>query len=331
MPANLTAQYRNAEKAWRNATTLQEELACLENMLREIPKHKGTDKLQADLKQKISRLKVEVTRQKKPAGGNPSNRIPRHGAGRAIIIGGPNSGKSSLLAALTKATPAIAPYPFTTRQPFPGMMPWEDLQVQLIDTPPITADLFDNEVVSMVRGADVVVLMLDLASDNGCSELQEVIRQFANSKTRLGADTCVDGSDVGTTWTATILVPNKTDLPGAENRLAFFAEFLPATFPAIPVSCECGNGLDQLRATIFERCDCIRVYTRQPGKKQADMDNPFALKRGSTLVELAELIHRDLLKSLKGARVWKQNAHDPKIVKPDHELEDRDIVELVGG
>ncbi len=331
MPANLTAQYRTAEKAYRNAANQLEELAGLEYMLREIPKHKGTDKLQADLKHKISKLKEEVTRQKKSTGGKPSNRVPHQGAGRAMIIGGPNSGKSSLLVALTKASPAIADYPFTTREPMPGMMPWEDLQVQLVDTPPITADVFDQDVASMVRGADVVILMLDLGSDDGGQELLDVIRQFQNSKTRLGVETCVDESDIGTTYTATILVPNKTDLPESADRLVFFSEFLPKTFPVMAVSCSTGSGLDLLRGAVFGRCNCVRVYTRQPGKKQADMEKPFVLKRGSTVVELAELIHRDLLESLKSARIWTQDAHDPKVVKPDHELEDRDIVELVCG
>lgn len=328
MPANLTPQYHKAEQAYRQAGTPQEELACLELMLREIPKHKGTDKLQAELKHKISRLREDSEKQKKTAAGRPSHRIPRQGAGRVLIIGGPNAGKSSLLAALTKATPEIGDYPFTTREPLPGMMPWEDLQVQLIDTPPITPDVCDPATVGMVRGADAAVLMIDLGDDDGGSALEAVLRQFADSKTRLGAETAIDETDVGTTWTRTFLVANKADLPEAADRLAFFAELLPTGWPLFEVSCKTGAGLEPLRAAIFACCDCVRVYTKQPHLKQADMEKPFALKRGSTVVELAELIHRDIAESLKSARIWRGQAHDAITVKPDHELADRDVVEL---
>lgn len=331
MPANLTPQYHKAEQAYRNASTPEEELACLEQMLREIPKHKGTDKLQAELKQKISRLKDSVARQKKTAAARPSSRIPRQGAGRAVIIGGPNSGKSSLLAALTRATPEIADYPFTTREPLPGMMPWEDLQVQLIDTPPITADVFDPGTGGLVRGADLAVVMLDLGDDDGGSALAAVLGHFAGSKTRLGTETGIDENDIGTTTTRSIIAANKADLPEAADRLEFFREYLPPDLPLLSISCRTGAGLDELRRVVFESCDCVRVYTRQPHQKQPDMEKPFALRRGSTIVELAELIHRDLARSVRSARVWSPGHHDPQVVKPDHELHDRDVVELIAG
>lgn len=328
MPANLTPQYHKAEQAYRQAQSPDEELACLEQMLREIPKHKGTDKLQAELKQKISRAREESTRQKKAVSGKSSTRIPRQGAGRALILGGPNAGKSSLLAALTNARPPIADYPFTTREPMPGMMQWQDVQVQLIDTPPITADVFDPETAGLVRGADLAILMVDLGSDNGGSDLEAVLRHFAGSKTRLGPETAIDESDIGRTYTACLVVANKTDLAEAADRREFFGELIPADLRQFAVSCTTGEGLVELRQAIFESCHCVRVYTRQPGKKQAGMDHPFALKKGSTIVELAEMIHRDLAGKLKSARVWKPGAHDPLTVKPDHELQDLDVVEI---
>ena len=180
MPANLTQQYLKAEQAYRRAASPQEELDCLQVMFKELPKHKGTDKLQSDLKQKISRLKDEIAKPKK-GGGNRGFRLPRQGAGRVLIIGAPNAGKSQLLAALTSAKPEIAEYPFTTRAPQPGMMPWRDVHVQLIDTPPITADVFDPDVKSLIRGADLILLMLDLGSDDGGAPLAQKIR---------GADHC---------------------------------------------------------------------------------------------------------------------------------------------
>src|SRR3954468_1740581 len=202
MPANLTPQYHKAEAEYRRAGTPEEELRCLELMLREMPKHKGTDKLQAELKAKISKAKQE-TEQAKKAGkkGHHGPHIQRQGAGRAVILGGPNAGKSQLLARLTRATPEIAPYPFTTREPQPGMMPWEDVQVQLIDTPPITADFFDSNLLGLIRGSDVALLMFDAGSDDGIDGLTPVLDRLNESKTRLAKESYLDEEDVGLSFT----------------------------------------------------------------------------------------------------------------------------------
>ena len=141
MPANLTHQYRKAEQDYRRAGAPEEELRCLQVMLRELPKHKGTDKLQADLKQKISRAKRDLESHKRGKKGH-GVRIPRQGAGRVVLLGGPNAGKSQLVARVTRAHPEVADYPFTTQTPFVAMMPYEDVLVQLIDTPPIGRDVF---------------------------------------------------------------------------------------------------------------------------------------------------------------------------------------------
>jgi ribosome-interacting GTPase 1 len=328
MPANLTPQYHKAEQAYRQASTPEEELSCLEEMLKEIPKHKGTDKLQADLKQKIARLREDVASGKKSAASKGSNRIPRQGAGRAILIGPPNSGKSQLLASLTRATPEIAPYPYTTREPQLGMMPWQDVSVQLIDTPPISREVFDPAITGLIRGADLVVLVLDLGSDDGASELNDLLAHFAGGKTRFGKESCLDEDDVGVTYTETILVANKCDLPEANDRLEFFEEFLPQDFERFVVSASNGTGLEALRDRIYASCNVVRVYTKLPTKKEPDMEKPFTVKRGGTLLELAEQIHRDVAKNLKSARVWGTAIHPGTTVKSDYVLHDRDIVEI---
>ena len=198
MPANLTPQYHKAEEEYRRATTPDEELRCLQNMLRELPKHKGTDKLQADLKQKISRAKQAAEEHaKKSAGKGPSIKLPRQGAGRAILLGGPNAGKSQLLRSLTRATPEVAPYPFTTHQPQPGMMPWEDVMVQLIDTPAITSDMFDPATQGLIRGSDLALLLVDLASDEGIEQVQAVMDKTNSTKTRLATESYLDEDDIG--------------------------------------------------------------------------------------------------------------------------------------
>jgi ribosome-interacting GTPase 1 len=328
MPANLTQQYLKAEQEYRRAATPEEELECLQVMLRELPKHKGTDKLQAELKQKISKVKKEVQQGRKSGGRAGGLRIPRQGAGRAVLIGGPNAGKSRLLAALTRATPEVAPYPFTTHQPCPGMMPWEDVMVQLIDTPPITADVFDPHTQGLIRGADLVLLVADLGADDGVDHLLEVRDKLNSTKTRLATTSYLDETDVGVTYTRAFFVGNKLDDPAAGDRLAMLREFSAADLPEFLVSAETGAGLEALKQAVYDAMDVIRVYTKMPNHKEADFDRPYTIRRGGTLQEIAALIHKDFAENLKFARVWGSHVHDGTTVKGDYVLHDRDVVEI---
>ncbi len=327
MPANLTQQYLKAEAEYRRASTPEEELDCLQVMLRELPKHKGTDKLQAELKQKISKLKKELQQPREARRGG-GVRIPRQGAGRCVILGGPNAGKSQLMRSLTRATPEVALYPFTTIQPVPGMMPWQDVMVQLIDTPPITADFFDPVTQGLVRGADLALLMVDLGADEGIEGLQEVLEHLGSTKTRLAAESYLDETDIGVSYTRALLVPNKIDLPDAGERLQLMHEFCPVDFPEFVISAREGAGLEELRDTIYRLLDVVRVYTKLPSAKQPDFERPFTIRRGGTLREIAELIHKDFANSLKFARVWGTAVHDATQVKGDYVLHDKDVVEL---
>src|SRR6516165_3973634 len=175
MAANLTPQYLEAEADYKKAQTAAERLECLKKMYSLLPKHKASEKLQADLKTKISETKKEVEQERKsPKKVGVSYKIPKQGAGQYVIMGGPNAGKSRLLTRLTRATPEVAPYPFTTREPHAGMMDWEDVRVQLIDLPPITADFMESYVSSMVQAADAALLLLDLGDDDGPFALEAV-------------------------------------------------------------------------------------------------------------------------------------------------------------
>ncbi len=328
MPANLTQQYLKAEEAYRQATTVEEELKCLQVMLQEIPKHKGTDHLQAQLKSKISRAKKEVTAEKKTGKKSRGLRIPRQGAGAAILLGGPNSGKSQLLTSLTRAVPEVAPYPFTTTVPSPGMMTWEDVMVQLIDTPPITADYVEVHLHGLIRSCDLALLLVDLGGDEGIGQCQDVLDRLSTTKTRLAARSYLDETDVGLSYTQTFLVPNKIDDPQAPARLELLHELCPLDFVEYVISAKEGTGLEKLREAVYRAMDVVRVYTKLPSAKQADFDRPFTVSRGSTLLELAGQVHKDYSEQLKFARIWGTAVHDATAVKGDYVLQDKDVVEL---
>ena len=329
MAANLTPQYLRAEEEYRRAQTPEEELRWLQVMFAEIPKHKASEKMQVMLKTKISEVKKEIEAQKgasKKVG--KSVKIPRQGAGTCVVIGGPNSGKSQLLNFYTKAKPEVAPYPFTTQTATPGMMPWKDVFVQLIDTPPITPDFFESYLLGYIRGAELVLLMVDLGDDDGIQQCQDVLDRLQNTKTRLAVESGLDEDDVGLSYTKTFLVLNKSDVPDYQDRLELFHEFCKTPFREFQISATTGAGAEELRDAIYEAMNVVRVYTKQPTQKVADMERPFTLKTGGTVFDLCDQIHKDYASRFKFARVWGTGVHDGTVVKGDYVVNDGDIVEI---
>jgi small GTP-binding protein len=329
MAVNLTPQYLEAEAEYKKAQGAEDKLACLKKMWTLVPKHKASEKLQAELKTKMSDLREEIEQGKKhpKKGGAPSYKFPKQGAGQYVIVGAPNVGKSRLLTRLTRATPEVAVYPFTTREPHVGMMEWEDVKVQLIDTPPITADVMEGYLSSMVRTADAALLMVDLGDDDGPFAAETVLERLANVKTVLVGEPPVDQEDYTIMYTKTLLVANKIDLPGATDRLEILREMFGQRFPFHVIAAEHGQGLEELRHALYKFLNVIRVYTKQPGKPP-DLTSPFTCPVGSTLVEMAALVHRDFAENLKSARIWGTGVFDGQSVKRDHVLHDKDIVEL---
>ncbi|MCL4524544.1 MAG: 50S ribosome-binding GTPase [Acidobacteria bacterium] len=335
MPANLTPDYLAAERAYKEATSLPEKIAALEHMLAVIPKHKGTDRLQGDLKRKLAKLREEKEHAKHagPARGAPVYHVEKEGAGQVALAGAPNTGKSSLLRALSHATPEVGDYPFTTRVPTPGMMRFEDIQIQLVDLPPLDPQYGETWVPQAVRAADAALIVVDLGAVELLDEIEISVAMLEKAKIKLtaqGADALV--CPYGYVAKPVLVVANKVNLPKAREDFAAFTEMYAGRFPALAVSAETGEGLEELRRAVFDLLGIIRVYTKEPGKKP-ELTSPYVMKRGATVTDLAARVHKEILAHLIHARIWSQqpgvHAHvDGQMVNREHKLEDRDIVEL---
>lgn len=329
MAVNLPPQYHDAEARAKKAKTPEERLAALREMWVILPKHKASEKVQADLKTKISELTDEIEQAKsgpkKQAPG--SYKIPKQGAGQIVLLGPPNAGKSMLLSKLTKANPTVAPYPFTTREPVPGMMDVEDVRVQLVDLPPITADAYEPFITDVTRSADSAALFLDLADDDGPAATTATLERLKIARRLLVPTTSSDDDDPTTYSLKTLLIANKCDDDAAVIRLEMAREQLGDRFNWHIVSAEQGDGLAELRKALFDLLGVIRIYAKQPGKP-ADMVSPFTVPIGAVVSDFAGKVHNDLEEKVKSARVWGSAAFDGQTVGRDHVLSDKDIVEL---
>ncbi len=325
MPANLPPQYFEVEKRYREARSVSDKLKHLEEMLAIMPKHKGTDKLKADLRRRIAQLKDMGAARKGPGRKSPVFLVEREGVGQVALVGPPNTGKSSLLAALTKAQPAIADYPYTTRTPLAGMMRYENVQVQLVDCPPLGEEYLEPWFPDLLRRADAFALILAPPEDPAAQleALKAILAQY-----NLGLHG-KNGSPrpPGLTTRRALLVLNKADLLPDPEDLELYLEVLGEDFPVRAVSALTGQGLTELRHILFAFLDLVRVYTRAPGKA-ANLKSPFVLPARSTLQELAVRIHHDLGRNFKFARVWGKNTFEGQRVQRDYLLREGDIVEI---
>jgi ribosome-interacting GTPase 1 len=325
VPANLTPAYYKAEEWFRSAQTNEEKILALEQMLAVMPKHKGTDGLKADLRRKLSALKESATQQKK--GGKHADifHVPRTGAGQVVLLGLPNTGKSSIVATLTNARVTVADFPFATHAPVPGMVRYEDVQIQLVDMPPVTADYVAPGQVGTYRNCDIIALVLDLSQD--IEEQVLILLDFLESRSLLLDDKTPATDNQGNVLgKKAVCFCTKADLaPDGAFELAQKSLDKPLEF--LKVSTQTAEGFDKLPGLLFRLLDIIRVYAKPPGKP-ADMEAPFTLPIGTTVQDLATAIHRELAQKLKSARIWGTGVYAGQSVHLNHVLHDKDVVEL---
>ena len=325
MPTNLPPEYFEVEERYRAAKSPEEKIACLEELLSTIPKHKGTDKLRADLRRRLSKLKAAS--QKKSVSRRASVfHIDKEGAGQVVVVGPANAGKSALVATLTNATPEVADYPYTTWTPTPGMMPVENIQIQLIDTPPLSRDYVEPDLLDLIRRSDLILLVVDLQA-SPIQQLEDtiaILQEHHIVPLRL-KDRHTEQRRL--TFIPLLVLVNKSDDESSDEDFQILCELLEDDWPLLPVSATTGRNLERLKEVVFERLEIIRVYSKPPGK-EPDLSAPFVLQKGNTVADFAGKVHQDFFDKLTAARVWGSAAYDGQMVGRDHVLEDGDVVEL---
>ena len=323
MPANLTPAFLKARERFRAAQSPEEKLDALEEMLITIPKHKGTDKMQADIKRRIAKFRNAQQSKKKHGRSTAWDHIEREGAGQVSLVGPPNSGKSSLLAALTNARPEIGDYPYSTVFPVPGMMAFEDVAIQLIDLPPISAEHTEGWVYGLVRQSDLALLVLDGSDPNRLAEArEEVLRLLEEHHIQLTSQG-IEIEDAKTRSLPYRIVSTKADLCSQIDT----PENLASDVPVISTSAQNGTGFDLLRRAIFETLVLVRIYTKLPGKPP-DLEEPYTLPAGSTVLDAVRTVHREFVEKLKYVRIWGSGKFDGQQVTSDHVLQDKDVIEI---
>ena len=326
MPANLPPPYFEAEKRYREGKTSDEKIEALEEMLTIMPKHKGTDKLRADLRKRIAKHKSDARQKKGPAKGVTAYSIEKEGAAQAIIVGVPNVGKSSIVAALTNAKPEVADFPHTTWKPTPGMANFENIQFQLIDTPAVPTEFIDPGLADLLRRTDIIVVVVDIRGDP--LQQMEDAMAFLNGLRIYSPGTPIAADLKKAPFIKKVLVlVNKVDDELDQEDYRVFVELCELPLPSLPISILAGYNLSEFLGKIYEMAAVIRVYTKSPGK-EPDLTSPFVLPEDSTLEELAAEIHKDFVARLKFAKVWGPSVFGGQMVQRDYVLHDGDIVEI---
>jgi len=323
MSANLPPQFYTISAKLKEVKTPEEKISILEELLAIVPKHKGTEKVQKDIKTKIAKL-----RKQKPKKGKREDLyfVKKEGAGQIAIIGPANSGKSSLLNALTNAKAKVAPYSFTTETPKPAMMPYENILIQLVDTPPLSENS-PAWLKGILKSADGFLAIFDLSQENIIKNIKD-IEELLN--------------DWGVADKKILFLGNKADLKESKENL----KKIEPKYKIKIISCleetgvdevkassspspaKAGSVIEELKKEIFDLLEIVRIYTKTSNEPYPDFEHPFILKKNSRLIELADQIHQDFFFSFRYAKLFKKNSKKPRFVGKDYILEDEDIIEI---
>jgi uncharacterized protein len=329
MPANLSQPYLEAEQRYRHATSPEEKAAALEQMIALLPKHKGTEKIFADLKTKLAKLRKAGEKK----GGGPARRvseyvIEREGAGQLMLLGPPNAGKSALMAALTHAPAQVTDYPFCTRKPIPGTMRYEDVRIQLVDTPSISPEFLDPFLLPLVRGSDAAVVCIDLSSPECLDQPEWVFHALREARiVPAKATVSTTPKNLSQRELPAFVAATKLDAPDASDALELLREAMAEALPIIAVSVHRPESLQRFARACFDLFGIVRAYSKTPGK-DPDRSAPFLLPIGATVLDFAQKVHKDFTSRFGFARVWGAGRYDGQRAGREDRIEDGDVIEL---
>jgi len=326
MPTNLPPEYHHVETQYKAAESESEKIRLLEELISTVPKHKGTDKLRADLRRRLSKLKNAAQSKKSGSKHESAFHVDKEGAGQVAVVGHANTGKSLLVSSLTHADPDVEEYPFSTWVPTPGMMSTGGIQIELIDTPPLNRDYVEHELIDLIRRSDLILVLVDVLAFP-IKQLEETV-QFLEEHRIIAAHRKHETEDqIRNTFVPFIVGVTKVDDESAMEEFSVFEELFGDEWDLLPISLSTRKNLDSLQNSIIQTLGLMRVYSKPPGKPP-DMTAPFVLKIGSTVDDFAVQVHRDIMENLKTARVWGTGVFDGQQVSRDHILHEGDIVEL---
>ena len=297
---NQSPFYKEAEEKFLNAQTNEEKLKWLEEMIKEAPKHKSSEKMVANLKTRYIKLKEKIEKERAKGKGKGKVGI-RKEAMQAVIIGKTRTGKSSLLSLLTKSNPKISEFPFNTKEPVIGIMFSHGTGIQLIENPAVESEFYDK---GLSNSADVLILLItDL---NQIPEIENVL---------------------GKSFGKRIIVFNKTDLLFENEKRKISAKLQSRKYNFVLISAKTGEGIEELKEKLFQSFDKIRIYTKEPGKPKTE--KPIILEKNVTVKDVAEKILKGFSKKVKETKIWGPSSKFPgQIVGLSHKLKDMDIVEF---
>lgn len=297
MPINAGYDYAEAEKKYQQANTDEGRIIALQEMLRTAPSHKGSEKFRGDIRSKIKKLKEQIQKSKKT--GKSTKKGIKKAELQAVLVGLTNSGKSSILKSITNTNPKIASYGFTTTEPEQGTLNFKGCNIQIIDLPPIASGYFDH---GIVNNADTALIIVEKIHEI------EVILNLLKIKEK-------------------IIVFNKIDLYDESTKRKISEYLKSKKYNFVLTSTFTKEGIEELKEKIFKSFNVIRIYTRQPGKKEDEV--PVIMPPESSLEQVAEKILHGYSKKVKYAKVWGPSSKFlGQQIGLKHIVKDRDIIEF---
>lgn len=304
MPVNVSPDYVKEEKGYVESMNDEDRIYFLERMMKTMPGHKGAEAMRANLRTRYKKLKEKIAAVKKTksSSGGKQNIIKKEDM-QCVLAGFPNTGKSSLFKLLTGKETLISDLPFSTAIPEVAMMQYEDVKMQVIDSPP-----FPNEDKSLINTADTLLILLENLSQ--LEETKKLLPRAVGKRIYL------------VTKTDLLSEPEKRKLEAnIKSKYKHDTIISFSTFEHSP------QELNELKKRIFKTFPIIRIYLKEPKKEPGKI--PMILRENATVANAADKILKGMSKKIKKTNIWGPSSKFPgQLVGLEHKLKDKDVVEF---